>query len=233
MLYKYDEKIREEYGVFCGVDEAGRGPAAGNVFAAAVMLPKGYALDGVNDSKKLRESERERLFGIITGENEIAWAIAQATVAEIKELNILGATMLAMERAIAGLIHAASPNYHPKLTVVSSPRKEPPQLALVDGNRKPELEIAVKTLVRGDGISASIAAASILAKVARDAYMKKQSEIYPEYNFEKHKGYVTKLHVECLRKYGACPIHRMKFVETILGKATAECSEQQSVLPTA
>jgi ribonuclease HII len=200
MLYKYDANVRNQYGIFCGVDEAGRGPLAGNVFAAAAVLPEGFVLPGVNDSKKLKETERERLYEKIIGEKEIVWAVAEGTVAEIDELNILGATLLAMKRAVAGL-------------------RIVPNLALVDGNREPELDIAVKTAVKGDGLSASVAAASILAKTARDRYMKEQAKLYPEYAFEKHKGYGTKLHVELLLKYGACPLHRKLFVDTVLKKA--------------
>lgn len=178
--------------LICGVDEAGRGPLAGPVCAAAVILPRGLVIDGLNDSKKLTEKKRDALFDTIK-DSAISYGIAFATVEEIEELNILSATMLAMNRAIAQL--------EPK-----------PQLALIDGNRNKEIEINSQCVVKGDSRCADIAAASILAKVTRDRYMLEMAEKYPEYHFEKHKGYGTKLHYEALREYGPSEIHRMSFL---------------------
>ncbi len=189
--FEFDSKIRLEYGVFCGIDEAGRGPLAGDVYAAAVILGEGVFIDGLNDSKKLSEKKREQLFEEITEKAE-AYCIATATAAEIDEYNILGATFLAMKRAYEGL-------------------KIKPAYALIDGNRTPELDVPCEAVVKGDSKSASIAAASILAKVARDRYMKELDERYPEYQFKKHKGYGTKLHYEMLSQYGMCPEHRRSF----------------------
>ena len=177
----------------CGVDEAGRGPLAGPVCAAAVILPRGLLIEGLDDSKKLTEKRREALFGMITEKAE-AFAVAFATVAEIEELNILGATYLAMNRAIAEL----------------DPR---PALALIDGNRDGGIEIESRCVVRGDAKCASIAAASILAKVTRDRYMREMAERYPRYGFEKHKGYGTAAHYAALREYGPCVLHRPSFLE--------------------
>ena len=193
-MYEY-ELIAYDQGftAVCGVDEAGRGPLAGDVYAAAVILPRGVEIAGVNDSKKLTEKKREALFDLIR-EKAAAYCISAATVAEIDSLNILRASLLAMRRAVGGL----------------SVR---PDLALVDGNQDPHLEIPTQTIVKGDGKSASIAAASILAKVARDRYMKKLDEQYPQYCFAKHKGYGTKLHYEMLDKYGPCPEHRRSFLK--------------------
>ena len=177
----------------CGVDEAGRGPLAGPVCAAAVILPRGLLIEGLNDSKKLTESKREALFGVITEKAE-AFGIAFATVAEIEELNILGATYLAMNRAIAKL-------------------ELRPALALIDGNRDSGIEIESRCVVKGDAKCASIAAASILAKVTRDRYMREIAERYPRYGFEKHKGYGTAAHYAALREYGPCVVHRPSFLE--------------------
>ncbi len=196
-LFEYDEEIRSEFSVICGVDEAGRGPLAGDVYAAAVIFDSETVIDGINDSKKLSEKKRELLFDEIIAK-AVSYSIATASVAEIEKLNILGATMLAMKRAVAGL-------------------ELPPNLALVDGNRTPDLgETQVRTIVKGDGLSASIAAASILAKVSRDRYMAEIALKYPEYEFQKHKGYGTKLHVEMLHKFGASDIHRKLFLRKIL-----------------
>ena len=178
--------------LICGVDEAGRGPLAGPVCAAAVILPRGFVIEGLNDSKKLTEKKRDELFDVIKA-SAISYGIAFATVEEIEQLNILSATMLAMNRAIAQL--------EPK-----------PQLALIDGNRNKEIEINSQCVVKGDSRCADIAAASILAKVTRDRYMLEMAEKYPEYHFEKHKGYGTKLHYEALREYGPSEIHRMSFL---------------------
>ena len=177
----------------CGVDEAGRGPLAGPVCAAAVMLPQGLELAGLNDSKKLTEKKREQLFDLIC-ENAIRYGIAFATVEEIEERNTIGATFLAMNRAIAQLA--------PK-----------PALALIDGNRDSGIETNSRCIIDGDAKCAAIAAASILAKVTRDRYMRQMAETYPMYGFEKHKGYGTKQHYAALREYGPCAIHRPSFLK--------------------
>ena len=196
--YDFDESIRNEYGIFCGTDEAGRGPLAGDVYAAAVILNPDDVIEEINDSKKLSEKKRERLFDVIK-EKAVSWCIATASVEEIEEINILNAAMLAMKRAVSGL-------------------DVRPEFVLVDGNKIPDgLEIKADCLVKGDALSASIGAASILAKVARDRYMKEIALKYPEYGFEKHKGYGTKQHREALLKYGPCPVHRMSFLKKILG----------------
>ena len=197
LLYEYDEALRNSVGTFCGVDEAGRGPLAGDVYAAAVILDPHNPIEGINDSKKLSEKKREALFEEIK-EKSIDYCIAKATIAEIEEINILEAAMLAMKRAVMGL-------------------EETVQLVLCDGNRLPVgLPCEARALVKGDGTSASVAAASILAKVTRDRYMVKEAEKYPQYGFEKHKGYGTKLHREMLLKYGPCEIHRPSFLRKIL-----------------
>lgn len=196
--YDFDESIRNEYGIFCGTDEAGRGPLAGDVYAAAVILNPDDIIEEINDSKKLSEKKREMLFDVIK-EKAVSWCIATASVEEIEEINILNAAMLAMKRAVSGL-------------------NVKPEFVLVDGNKIPDgLEIKADCLVKGDALSASIGAASILAKVARDRYMKEIALKYPEYGFEKHKGYGTKQHREALLKYGPCPVHRMSFLKKILG----------------
>lgn len=193
LLYE-NQAISNGYEIVCGVDEAGRGPLAGPVHAAAVILPKGKIIEGVNDSKKLSEKKREALFDKIK-EEALAYCIGVATPQEIDELNILQATFLAMKRAVEGLdIH--------------------PQLALIDGNKTPHLNIAMQAIVKGDSKSASIAAASILAKVSRDRYMLQMAEKYPQYQFEKHKGYPTKLHYEMLDEFGPSDIHRQTFLRT-------------------
>lgn len=196
---KYEREVREKgYVNICGVDEAGRGPLAGPVCAAAVILRKNQIIEGVNDSKKLSEKKREALFDVIKNEAE-AYSIAFASVEEIEELNILNATMLAMKRAVEGLPIRAD-------------------YALIDGNKTPELEIPTQYVVKGDANSMSIAAASILAKVSRDRLCRDYAEKYPEYGFEKHKGYGTKAHTEAILKYGPCEIHRMSFLKKILNK---------------
>jgi ribonuclease HII len=194
-LFEYDTEIRREYAVICGVDEAGRGPLAGDVYAAACVLSPETVIKGLNDSKKLTEIQRDELFDEIC-EKAISYSIATATVAEIEEINILQATLLAMKRAVEGL----------KLT---------PNIALIDGNRLPNLPITAKMIIKGDGTSASIAAASILAKVARDRYMAEISRQYPQYCFEKHKGYGTKLHYEKLREFGISAVHRKSFLKNL------------------
>ena len=180
--------------IICGTDEAGRGPLAGDVYAAAVIFDDDTEIAGLNDSKKLTEKKREKLFDEIC-EKAKAYCIATASVKEIDEMNILNASLLAMKRAVAGLGIA-------------------PDTVLVDGNRIPPVENAeVITIVKGDAISASISASSILAKVARDKYMKELAVKYPEYEFERHKCYPTKLHYEKLDKYGASPVHRESFLK--------------------
>ena len=178
--------------LICGVDEAGRGPLAGPVCAAAVILPRGLDIPGLNDSKKLSEKKREELFDVICRE-AAAYGIAFAGVEEIEKFNILNATFLAMNRAIA------------KLGVM-------PELALIVGNRNTGIEINSRCIVKGDSKCADIAAASILAKVTRDRYMYEMAEKYPQYHFDKHKGYGTKLHYEAIREFGPSPIHRMSFL---------------------
>lgn len=178
--------------LICGVDEAGRGPLAGPVCAAAVILPRNIEIVDLNDSKKLSESKREKLYDEIC-EKALSYGIAFASVDEIEELNILNAAMLAMNRAIEQL--------------------EPqPELALIDGNRSSAIKISSRCVIKGDAKCADIAAASILAKVTRDRYMLEMAEKYPEYHFERHKGYGTKLHYEALREYGPCEIHRPSFL---------------------
>lgn len=184
--------------LICGVDEAGRGPLAGPVCAAAVILPKHVELPGLNDSKKLTDKRRRELFPLIK-EKAIAYAIAFADHQEIDQINILQATYLAMERAISQL-------------------SVKPQLALVDGNRSKDFGVKVQTVVHGDSLSASIAAASILAKVTRDDYMLEMAKMYPNYGFEIHKGYGTKAHYAALTQHGASPIHRETFLRKFYGK---------------
>ena len=188
----------EGYKMICGVDEAGRGPLAGPVCAAAVILPKGLVLPGLNDSKKLTDKKRRELFPIIK-EQAIAYGIGLASHEEIDEINILQATYLAMERAIAQLEGKAD-------------------FALIDGNRAKDFGLPLRTVVKGDSLSASIAAASVLAKVTRDDIMMEMAETYPEYSFDVHKGYGTKAHYEALREHGHSPIHRMSFLKKFYGQ---------------
>ena len=184
--------------VICGVDEAGRGPLAGPVCAAAVILPEHLEIPGLTDSKKLTDKKRRELFPIIK-EQAIAYGIGLASEQEIDEINILQATFLAMQRALD------------KLTVK-------PDLALIDGNREKDFGVSVKTVVKGDSLSMNIAAASILAKVTRDDLMVQLTEEYPQYGFEIHKGYGTKAHYAALTEHGACPIHRMSFLKKFYGE---------------
>ncbi|MEE0676152.1 MAG: ribonuclease HII [Ruminococcus sp.] len=184
------------YSAICGVDEAGRGPLAGPVCAAAVILPENTVIDGVNDSKKLSEKKREALFDVIC-ETARSYSIEYASVEEIEELNILNATMLAMKRAVEGLDVKAD-------------------YAMIDGNRTPDLEIESEFIIKGDAKSMSVACASILAKVSRDRLLYEYAKEYPQYGFEKHKGYGTKAHTEALKEYGPCPYHRMSFLKKIL-----------------
>jgi len=183
--------------VICGVDEAGRGPLAGPVCAAAVILPEHIQLSGLTDSKKLSDKKRRELFPIIK-EQAIAYGIGFASQQEIDEINILQATFLAMQRALDAL-------------------EGKPELALIDGNREKDFGLPVKTVVKGDSLSANIAAASVLAKVTRDDLMLKLAEEYPQYGFDIHKGYGTKAHYEALREHGPCPIHRMSFLKKFYG----------------
>ena len=192
-----NEIYAEGFSLICGVDEAGRGPLAGPVCAAAVILPRGLEIEGLNDSKKLTEKKREALYDPIR-EQAIAYGIAFAGVEEIEEMNILNATFLAMNRALEQL----------------SPV---PELALIDGNRSTGIRFASRCVVKGDARCADIAAASVLAKVTRDRYMLEMAEKYPEYHFEQHKGYGTKLHYDALREYGPSPIHRMSFLKKLYG----------------
>lgn len=194
---EYENKALESgYKIICGVDEAGRGPLAGPVYAAAVILPKGHIVEGVNDSKKLSEKKREMLFEKIISEC-VCYSVGTASEQEIDEINILQATFLAMKRAVNGL-------------------SVKPDIALIDGNKKPGLDIVEWDIIKGDSKSANIAAASIIAKVSRDRYMLEMAEKYPQYQFERHKGYGTKLHYEMIEKYGISPIHRKTFLKKIL-----------------
>ena len=199
-LWALERACREEgYSPVCGCDEAGAGPLAGPVYAAAVILPFGAELPGLNDSKKLTEKKREALFLVIR-EQAVAWAVARVEAAEIDETDILSARMKAMQLAIDRLTPA-------------------PDFALLDGNRDHGRSAAVTTphrmIVKGDSLSASIAAASILAKVSRDRYMKEIAAQYPQYEFDRHKGYGTKRHYELLRQYGPSPIHRRTFLKNL------------------
>lgn len=197
-MWEFENKhYAEGYKLICGVDEAGRGPLAGPVCAAAVILPANIEIPGLNDSKKLSDKKRRELFPIIC-EEALAYGIAFADHKEIDDINILQATYLAMERALAEL-----------------PVK--PEFALIDGNRAKNFGLPLETVVGGDGRSASIAAASVLAKVTRDDYMLKMAEKYPGYGFEIHKGYGTKAHYGALQKLGPCPIHRMTFLKKLYG----------------
>ena len=197
-MWEIEEALAEKgVGVICGVDEAGRGPLAGPVYAAAVILPDHLEIPGLDDSKKLTDKRRRELMPVIK-EQAIAYGIGVATEQEIDEINILQATFLAMERAIAQLQGKAD-------------------FALIDGNREKDFGLPVMTVVKGDSRSANIAAASVLAKVSRDDYMEEMAKQYPEYGFEIHKGYGTKAHYEALRTYGHCPLHRVTFLKKFYG----------------
>ena len=194
--FKYEREAHAQgYGIVCGIDEAGRGPLAGPVCAAAVVLPEGCVIEGLDDSKKLSEKRREQLFDVIE-ERALYYGIAFADEKEIDSINILRATYLAMNRALG------------KLGVT-------PDMALVDGNGDPDLGIPTRTIVKGDSLSLSIAAASVLAKVTRDRYMLSMDEKYPQYQFAKHKGYGTKLHYQMLKEYGISDIHRRSFLKNL------------------
>lgn len=194
--FSYELLAKEKgYKFVCGVDEAGRGPLAGPVCAAAVILPEGCEIEGLNDSKKLTEKKREKLFDVII-EKAVAYCVAFGSVEEIEEHNILNATYIAMNRAVDGLSQKAD-------------------FALVDGNRVPKgISVPCETVVKGDAKSCSIAAASILAKVTRDRLLLEYAEKYPEYGFEKHKGYGTAAHYDAIRQHGVLPIHRMSFLKS-------------------
>ena len=193
--YEFEKAASDSgFSCICGVDEAGRGPLAGPVCAAAVILPEGAVIEGLDDSKKLTEKKRERLYDIIK-QTAVAYSVAYGTLEEIETVNILEATYLAMNRAIEGL------------TVK-------PDFALIDGNRVPRgIKIPCETIVKGDSKSMSVAAASVLAKVTRDRLMLEYDKKYPEYNFKKHKGYGTKRHYAALTAYGPCPLHRQSFLK--------------------
>jgi ribonuclease HII len=191
--YSLENELREAgYSAVCGVDEAGRGPLCGPVVAAAVILPDGLFIEGLNDSKKLTEKKREKLYDEIC-QNAIAYAIAESSVEEINNTNILEASLLAMRRAIDAL-------------------SVPADFALIDGNVSRDYQLPVKAVVHGDATSPSIAAASILAKVTRDRLCEELDELYPKYGIAQHKGYGTKVHMDALRQHGPSPIHRTKFI---------------------
>lgn len=195
LMYEKQAQLKG-YKAICGVDEAGRGPLAGPVCAAAVILPENTVIEGVNDSKKLTEKKREALFDVIK-EKAVAYSIAFASVEEIEEINILNAAMLAMKRAVETL-------------------PIPADFAYIDGNKLPPIDIDCEYIIKGDAKSMSVACASILAKVTRDRLMLEYAKEYPQYSFEKHKGYGTKVHKEALLEYGPCEIHRMSFLKKIL-----------------
>ncbi len=199
MTYEYEiEAINEGFTSVCGIDEAGRGPLCGPVCAAAVILPLGCEIEGINDSKKISEKKRELIFEVIK-EKAIAYSVCMVDAKTIDEVNILQATFMAMRGAYDGLGMKCD-------------------IALIDGNQKPGLPCEERTIVKGDAKSISIAAASILAKVSRDRYMREVDEKFPEYQFAKHKGYGTKLHYEMIAEHGICEEHRRSFLKKILGE---------------
>ncbi len=199
MDFEYEINAKNKgYTAVCGVDEAGRGPLAGPVFAAAVILPENCVIEGLNDSKKISEKKREVLFDVIK-EKAISYSIASVDEKVIDEINILQATYLAMKKAVEGL-------------------SVPVDYALIDGNRMPPLDIDGETVIKGDALSPSIAAASILAKVSRDRFMLELDEKYPQYKFSQHKGYGTKLHYEMLTEHGVSDCHRMSFLKSFFGE---------------
>ena len=204
--YTFDAAFSERFGVVCGTDEAGRGPLAGPVVAAAVVLPEGLVIEGLDDSKKLTEKKREKLFDEIIS-SAVAFGIAESTAEEIDRYNILAASLLAMRRAVAKVKEAVTPD-----------------VVLIDGNRQTDFGVTSITVVKGDATSQSIAAASVLAKVTRDRLMERLDAKYPEYNFKKHKGYPTKEHMLAVYEFGPCPIHRrsfLSFLEKDRGKLEA------------
>lgn len=194
-LFDFDSELRKQYPVICGVDEAGRGPLAGDVYAAAVVLDDEILIDYLNDSKKISAKRREELFDTIR-EKARAYCIATASVEEIDRINILNAAMLAMKRAVEGLGLS-------------------PDLALIDGNKLPDISCPAQYVIKGDATSASIAAASVLAKVARDRYMEELAQKYPQYGFEQHKGYGTKQHYAALEEFGVSDVHRRTFLKKL------------------
>ncbi len=197
--YSYESKAHENgYKVVCGIDEAGRGPLAGPVFAAAVILPENYSHPVLNDSKKLSEKKRDAVYDDII-KDALSYSVGIATEEEIDEINILNATFLAMKRAVEGL-------------------NIKPDFAYIDGNQYPKTGVKEETIVKGDGKCISVAAASIIAKVSRDRFMLEIDRQYPEYQFSKHKGYGTKLHYEMIEKYGVSKVHRRSFLKKILGE---------------
>ena len=192
-LLEYEKELYNKgFEYIAGIDEVGRGPLAGPVYAAAVILPANEVIEGINDSKKLSEKKREELYDIIAGK-AVCWATASVEPSVIDEINIRQATHLAMKAAVD------------KLAVK-------PDFLIIDGNDKIPFDYPYEYLIKGDGRSQSVAAASIMAKVTRDRYMKQMAEVYPEYRFEKHKGYGTKVHMEAIREYGICPLHRKTFI---------------------
>ena len=205
-LCEFDDSYRDRYKYICGVDEAGRGPLAGDVYAAAVIFPEGVVIEGINDSKKLTEKQREKLFDVIK-EKALAWCIASSTVEEIERLNILEAAKLAMQRAVEGLSVS-------------------PDMILIDGNMPPKFDTDSEAVVKGDGLSQAIAAASVLAKVARDRYMKELAAKYPQWQFEKHKGYGTKLHYQMIDQFGESPVHRPCFLKKYYARKAADNARQ-------
>lgn len=197
--FSYEKEAHENgFEVVCGVDEAGRGPLAGPVFAAAVILPENYSHEILNDSKKLSEKKRDLVYDDII-KDAVAWSVGIATEKEIDDINILNATFLAMKRAVDGL-------------------SIKPDLAYIDGNQYPKTGVKEVTIIKGDSKCMSVAAASIIAKVSRDRFMLKIAEEYPQYQFEKHKGYGTKLHYEMIEQHGVSPVHRKSFLKKILGE---------------
>ena len=197
--YSYENNAHNEgYLVVCGVDEAGRGPLAGPVFAGAVILPENYTHEILNDSKKLSEKKRDLVYDDII-RDAVSWSVGMATEQEIDDINILNATFLAMKRAFEGL-------------------NIKPDLAFVDGNRYANTGVKEITIVKGDSKCMSVAAASIIAKVSRDRFMQEVDKQYPQYQFSKHKGYGTKLHYEMIEQYGISPVHRKTFLKNIIGK---------------
>lgn len=209
-LWTFDE----QYGAtICGVDEAGRGPLAGPVFAACAILKPGSEILGLNDSKKLTEKRREAVFAQLT-EGGAWFGVGSASPEEIDRVNILQATFLAMNRAFSQLLEKGLPEEHL------------PKLALVDGNRDPGLPIATQTVVKGDSRSAAIAAASVLAKVSRDRYMAELAQQYPQYRFGQHKGYPTKLHYELILRHGISPVHRRSFLKNLREKGASEWAKE-------
>lgn len=197
--YSYENNAHNEgYLVVCGVDEAGRGPLAGPVFAGAVILPENYTHEILNDSKKLSEKKRDLVYDDII-RDAVSWSVGMATEQEIDDINILNATFLAMKRAVEGL-------------------NIKPDLAFIDGNRYANTGVKEITIVKGDSKCMSVAAASIIAKVSRDRFMQDVDKQYPQYQFSKHKGYGTKLHYEMIEQYGISPVHRKTFLKNIIGK---------------